>query len=275
VFVPFDYEHRRFSEPELSDGLSKHDLSSTDLLFIDSPAGTRNQQNVLPQLLTWVKPRFVIYHDSLRDSANLFRDQARHGLRLIDFFDSPRGLTLFALPPHEEPETPLDSFDAATTVSELRVSITFLEPSAPMFEPGGQTSVRIALANRSGATLSSRYTRPVHISYHWWTRAGEMAVWDGVRTKLPSDLEPGDTVECLLDVVAPEQEGEYLLQVAVVQEGVVWFETIESKSTTELIVRSRASRRSQEILECSGLTEEGRSGHPAEKPLALPARTRA
>lgn len=246
MFVPFDHERRRFSELELRDRLAEQELSDVDLLFIDSPIGTRNRQDLLSQLLRWVKPRFVLYPDSLRDSANLFQDQTRHGLRLIHFLDSPRGLTLFAIPPYEDSGTLPDSFDAATVVSEPRTRITFLEPRATVFEPGGQFRVRIALTNTAGAMLSSRYTRPVNLAYHWRTSDGKMAVFDGVRTRLPCDLEPGDTVECLLSVVAPEQEGEYLLQAAVVQESVTWFESIEPESTAELLVCVRAPRRSQE-----------------------------
>jgi hypothetical protein len=257
VFVPFDHEHHQFSEPKLRDRLAEQELSEVDLLFIDSPIGTQNRQNILSQLLSWVKPRFVLYHDSLRDAANLFQDQTRHGLRLIYFLDSPRGLTLFALPPYEESETLSDSIDAATVVPDPRTSIVFLETHATVFELGGQYRVRVVLTNMAGAMLSSRYTQPVHMAYHWRTRDGKMVVWDGVRTKLPCDLEPGDTAECLLTVVAPEQEGEYLLQAAIVQDGVTWFETNEPKSTAELLVRVEAPRRSQETPEAKITTSQG------------------
>ena len=257
MFVPFNHALRRFSEPELRDRLAEQELSDVDLLFIDSPIGTRNRQNLLSQLLSWVKPRFVLYHDSLRDSANLFQDQTRHGLRLIHFLDSPRGLTLFAIPPYDDSGTLSDFFDAATVVSEPRTRIAFLEPGATVFEPGGQSRVRIALTNTAGAMLSSRYTQPVNMAYHWRTSDGQMVVFDGVRTSLPCDLEPGDTAECLLSVVAPEQEGEYLLQAAVVQEGVAWFETTEPKSTAELLVCVRAPHRCQETPGVPGGSASG------------------
>ncbi|MGA3098418.1 MAG: hypothetical protein ABSF25_18345 [Bryobacteraceae bacterium] len=246
VFVPFDQARQRFSEPELRDRLAEQELSDVDLVFIDSPIGTRNRQEVLSQLLRCVKPRFVLYHDALRDAGNLFRDQTRHGLRLIHFLDSLGGLALFAFPPYEESKTLWDSFDAATVVPEPRARIAFLDPHITVFEAGGQSRVRVAVTNTAGAILSSRYTQPVHMTYHWRTRDGKIVVWDGVRTGLPCDLEPGDAVECLLTVAAPEQEGEYVLQLAVVQDGVAWFETTDPKSGGELLACVVASRRAQE-----------------------------
>jgi hypothetical protein len=193
-----------------------------------------------------VKPRFVLYHDALRDSVNLFRDQTRHGLKLIQFIESPRGLALFALPPYEESGTLSESFDTATVVSEPSARIAFLEPDATVFERGGQYRIRIALKNTARAMLSSRYAQPVHMAYHWRTCDGRMVVFDGVRTQLPCDLEPGDVVECLLTVVAPEEEGEYILEAAVVQESVIWFDTTDPKSIAGLHVCIAAPRHSPE-----------------------------
>jgi hypothetical protein len=39
-------------------------------------------------------------------------------------------------------------------------------------------------------------------------------------TRIPFDMEPGDTAGLRLDVVAPEAAGEYVLELFVVQEGV-------------------------------------------------------
>lgn len=249
MFVSFDHKRRRFSETELRDRLAEQRLSDVDLLFIDSPIGTRNRQNLLLQLLSWVKPQFVLYHDSLRDSANLFQDQMRHRLKLLYFLDSPRGLALFGVPPCEEWGTLWDPFDASTVVPDPRTSVAFIEPHSTVFEGCGKSRVRIALTNTSGTMLSSRYEQPVLMAYHWRTREGKMVVWDGVRTALPCCLEAGDTIECLLTVVAPEQEGEYLLQAAVVQDGVAWFETTEPKSAAELHVRVVAPRSSPSSAE--------------------------
>ena len=248
LFVPFDHDRHRFSEPDLGDRLAGQKISKVDLLFIDSPVGTRNRESVLPQLLSHVQARFVLYHDSLRDSANLFRDAARHRLQLIHFLDSPRGLALFALPPHEGSVVLPDSSDALTIVRKHRPRIAVLEQCAAVFEPGGEYRVRIALTNTSRMVLSSRHARPVHMAYHWRTRDGKMVIRDGWRTTLPCDMDPDDTVQCMLRVAAPEREGEYLLQVALVQEDVAWFESANAEA--ELLVSVREPDRSQGTPEC-------------------------
>jgi hypothetical protein len=263
LLVPFDEERRRFSEPELRDRLAELGLSAVDLLFIDSPVGARNRHNVPSQLLEQVKPRFVLYHDSLRDSANLLQDQVRHDLKLIYFLDSPRGLALFALPPHETSGWLTDSFDAATVVSEGRVILAFLEPRAAVLQAGERSCVRIGLTNTTEDTLSSRYTQPIHLAYHWLAMDGTTVVWDGVRTGLPCDLDPGDTVECLLTVVAPEQEGIYRLQAAIVQEGVSWFEIAEPDSAAEAVVCVEAPPRRRGIRD---------SGWPGQERIHLRGR---
>ena len=236
AFVPFDRRLRRFAEPELRKTLSDHSVSAVDLLFVDSPPGTRNRQNVLSQLLALVKPRYVLYHDAVRDAANIFRDQVRHGLKLIDFFDSPRGLVLFRLPSDVKAGMFAEQFDPATILPEQRTTVAFVRPWPGAVKPGEKFRPLVTLTNTSSATLSSRYARPVHIAYHWRSGDGQMLVWDGVRTVLPCDLEPGDAIECPLTVVAPPENGDYFLQVALVQEHVAWFECARP-GAAELCVR--------------------------------------
>jgi len=43
------------------------------------------------------------------------------------------------------------------------------------------------------------------------------------RTSLPHDLQPGDETELVLIVTAPATEGQYLLEIDMVHEGVTWF----------------------------------------------------
>ena len=229
LLVPFDNQGHRFAEPDLSNALSSHRLRQVDLLFIDSPIGTLNRRNLFGQLTSLVKPRFVLYHDSLRDAANIFEDQMRHALKLIDFVDSPRGMALFAVPPCEKARPLAHRFDAATVVAEPGTSIAIVDCPASA-APADHFQVRVALTNTTAAMLSSRYTRPVHMAYHWLTQAGDVLVFDGLRTELPTDLEHGDSAEFLFEAVAPEQEGEYFLEAALVQEHVAWFENTKPEA---------------------------------------------
>jgi uncharacterized membrane protein len=58
-----------------------------------------------------------------------------------------------------------------------------------------------------------------------WLTAGGTGVVNEVdgRTALPHDLKRGDQVELALTVTAPKTEGDYLLEIDLVHEGVTWF----------------------------------------------------
>jgi hypothetical protein len=95
VEVPFLEGSATFPAIELARALE--DVSEADLLFIDSPNGTSNRRNVLSQILSLVRVRYVLYHDLWRDAVNVFRDQQRFDLRLIRLLETPRGLALFEI----------------------------------------------------------------------------------------------------------------------------------------------------------------------------------
>jgi hypothetical protein len=236
LLTPFDHTRRRFVDAELQEELKKHRLSDIDLLFIDSPVGTRNRENLVTQLLAYLRPRFVLYHDALRDAVNIYRDQTRYGWKLIHFFESPRGLALFAVSPNDAQASVPDELDATTKLSQPFIPVAVLLRDCPALKAGQRYFVRVKLTNMSRSTLSSRYVNPVHLSYHWLSRDGGVAIWDGLRTPLPFDLEPGDTAELPVEVLAPEREAECSLQVAVVQEGVAWFESASEEAFTRVAV---------------------------------------
>jgi len=66
--------------------------------------------------------------------------------------------------------------------------------------------------------------RPVSVCYHWLNSDRSVAVFDGVRTRLTSELPGGQHVRTLVQVQAPYESGDYLLQITAVQEGVGWFD---------------------------------------------------
>jgi hypothetical protein len=63
----------------------------------------------------------------------------------------------------------------------------------------------------------------IRLSYHWLAPDGSMKIHDGLRTALPATVEPGDTVLAPLDVLAPEQPGDHVLEVDLIHEDVRWF----------------------------------------------------
>jgi hypothetical protein len=63
----------------------------------------------------------------------------------------------------------------------------------------------------------------VNLSYHWLDHKRQMVIFDGLRTPLPRDLGPGESVTLRATIQAPEKTGQYLLHVTMVQEAVAWF----------------------------------------------------
>jgi len=104
----------------------------------------------------------------------------------------------------------------------------FGKHNLPTQMAAGKTfSVDITVTNTSPITWPSkpnrRGTNAVHLSYHWLDQKRQPVVYDGLRTKLPGDLNPGESVTLKALIRSPESPGEYLLQVTLVQEGVAWF----------------------------------------------------
>jgi len=90
-------------------------------------------------------------------------------------------------------------------------------------------ATRILVRNAGLLAWPATGTAPVSLSYHWMP-AGERAldpqravVWDGLRTRLPRDIAPGEAVAVEMAIVAPPASGDYRLVLDLVQEGVTWF----------------------------------------------------
>jgi hypothetical protein len=85
----------------------------------------------------------------------------------------------------------------------------------------------ITIKNASTKTWPSkpnqRGRNAVNLSYHWLDRKRQMVVFDGLRTPLPRDLNPSESVTLRASIRAPEKAGQYLLHVTMVQEAVAWF----------------------------------------------------
>ena len=112
--------------------------------------------------------------------------------------------------------------DTPTGVSvDFKASYAVL--GALNFSAGQAASVPLMITNTGKGTFPVTNSYPVNLGYHWYTTGGQPVVWDGVRTKLPADLLPGQQVQVQAQVVAPPQGGQYQLRFDLVQEGVAWF----------------------------------------------------
>lgn len=101
-------------------------------------------------------------------------------------------------------------------------------PSVPAKVRAGEAfDVAVTVRNRSAVVFPAdgriEAGGRVNVSYRWLDTAGNALVGDGARTALPAPLGPGESVTVLALVVAPTSEGERVLEIDLVQEGVDWF----------------------------------------------------
>ena len=119
------------------------------------------------------------------------------------------------------------ALNAAFPDSDYSEQITALDAPEVM-RPGEKRTLRFTVKNLGESTWPStgnaegRYR--VNIGDRWLDKTGKVELngLDG-RTPLPQDLSPGAEVEMPLAVVAPTAQGQYVLEIDMVHEGVTWF----------------------------------------------------
>jgi len=150
----------------------------------------------------------------------------------IPFFspDHRIGMTLIEiLRPRGEARQKFQSswMNAAFPDYDYREEIIALNAPGSM-RAGEKTTIRFTVKNIGHSTWPSvgnkegRYQ--VNIGDRWLTADGATQIneLDG-RTGMPKDLEPGQQIELPLNVTAPQNPGEYILEIDMVHEGVTWF----------------------------------------------------
>jgi hypothetical protein len=75
----------------------------------------------------------------------------------------------------------------------------------------------------------------IYLSYHWLDQNGNLKVLDGYRNSLPMDLNPNQDVEVEATVIAPDEEGEYILEFDMLQELVAWFKDKGSETARAVL----------------------------------------
>ena len=133
------------------------------------------------------------------------------GAYLLRFAMVKEGVAWFA------PSSPL----AITALAGFVAAVT--PPTLPSFIAGGTYDVPLALKNTGAATWNATGPNLVDVSYHWSDAAGNTVIWDGARTPLAANVDPGVSANVTLRVGTPRDPGTYTLTIDLVREGVGWF----------------------------------------------------
>ena len=91
---------------------------------------------------------------------------------------------------------------------------------------GTTIQVPVTLTNTGDEPWTTAGAGVVNLSYHWYTAAGAVVVWEGLRTGLGTPVVPGASAQVNAVVMVPPSGGTYQLRFHLVKEGVAWFPTM-------------------------------------------------
>ncbi len=94
-------------------------------------------------------------------------------------------------------------------------------PAAFSVTPGGAVLVPLTIKNTG--SLTWKVTDLFDVSYHVTNWDDSVVAWDGLRTALPSDVAPGQSVTLNVGVRGTAAAGSYVYKFEVVREGLTWF----------------------------------------------------
>lgn len=148
-------------------------------------------------------------------------------VRKFGISDMRRAQSIFAVASHEPiDETKLINFIAMLPIEneDARNVSLQIEKWPEHVHSDEIFQVSVILSNNTRNPLSSLMPNPVHLSYHWLDNSGDILVYDGLRTALPTHLLAQHRGIFGVQVKAPKEPKEYRLRILPVQEGVRWFE---------------------------------------------------
>lgn len=149
----------------------------------------------------------------------------------------PGGVLVFQLPSEEI--ALVDQYRLPDADCQARLT---LDQPLARIRPSSQQTVHVRVTNLGGTTW--RANVPLNISCeirvgnHWLDATGALVQYDDGRTKIPRDVPPGETITVPLTITAPEQPGQYILEIDVVQELITWFKD-KGSATLRLPITSR------------------------------------
>jgi len=87
----------------------------------------------------------------------------------------------------------------------------------------------VTVINTGTLTWPAGGPNPVRLSYHWMrgdytaVTSTQAVVWDGIRTPLPRDVPPGESITLRMPIRTPERSGTYKLVFDLLHSDITWF----------------------------------------------------
>ncbi|MBC8162754.1 MAG: O-antigen ligase family protein [Roseiflexaceae bacterium] len=108
----------------------------------------------------------------------------------------------------------------------------------PQLDPSVLTRIQLNVTNDGRAAWEHAGLRPVMLAYHWYdAETGDLFDYEGLRTPLPRDIAPGETIALSAQIMAPASPGRYVLAWDMLREqGGGWFKQATPQKGTLVIV---------------------------------------
>lgn len=163
--------------------------------------------------LDFIYSNIVLQHIPPEYSARYIRDFVR--------VLSVGGLAVFQVPSHvaaSAPTAPVGTIFSAQITAVPRTLVATTGARIQIIATVKNTSGRVWPAQ---SALKTKYK--FRLGDHWLSATGEMRQMNDSRADLVEDLEPSREITLPLTVTAPDEPGEYILELDMVQEHVAWF----------------------------------------------------
>ena len=135
-------------------------------------------------------------------------------------------------PPAASPGAPVDSKAAGPLPDGgFKAQISLPEPPAKL-RAGQKEVITVKVKNMSnvvwwqrGGETNDRTDNKFYIAVgnHWLDKDGKRTEEIEGHNGIPKDLKPGEEAEMTLQITAPKEPGDYILEVDMLQEAVSWF----------------------------------------------------
>lgn len=157
----------------------------------------------------------------------------------------PGGLVVFQLPAETRSESAISAAHALPE-SAFVAGIAIVDPPTALGS-SERATLRMVLTNQSPVAWRHDIPAGRHIclANHWRHDDGTMAIHDDGRAFLPQTIAPGESIEVVLKVQAPAVEGNYELEIDLVQEHICWFAAKGSKTARVAVTVDGTQRSSQ------------------------------
>ncbi len=196
-------------------------------------------------------PSRVSYVNNQRDDLRLFGDAAfdfiisnivlQHlppelALGYVgEFFRmlAPGGALVFQIPSHRR--TAADSLPPAAPCTmpdeayQARIDVTGVDHLE--LDAGSPITVDLVVSNQSPHAWSASECGVIRAGNHWRDASDRMLSRDDGRVGLPGVLRPGESCRVALGITAPAEDGDYVCEIDLAHEGVLWFHDKGSPTT--------------------------------------------